>query len=169
MQPHPAFQRVLSLMQIQGGSLQREFGHVLAGASLIANNVNYPNHPEETVNIRKGVRSLIEGALLVYLFAMWESHVPDDVSEWLTQDEQQKLNAYRHVRDSVAHKFQGHRADFKSRRTAFEALMPFDGIQWDPSADTIDLSNASVSHGCFGIMASATKALVSRLHQNQKP
>jgi hypothetical protein len=30
---------------------------------------------------------------------MWESHVPDDVSEWLTQDEQQKLNAYRHVRD----------------------------------------------------------------------
>ena len=169
MKPHPDFERALRLMQIQGGSLQREFGHVLTGASLIANNVNYPNHPEETVNIRKGVCSLIEGALLVYLFAMWESHVPDDVNDWLSESERQKLNAYKHVRDSAAHKFQGQRADFKSRRTAFEALMPFDGIQWDPSTDTIDLSKSSASHGCFQMMASVTKALVSRLYQNQKP
>jgi hypothetical protein len=169
MNPHPDFERVLALLQIQGGSLQREFGHVLSGASVIANNVHYPKHPKETAEIRSGVRSLVEGALVIYLFAMWESHVPKDVNDWLTEQERQKLYAYKHVRDSAAHKFRGRRADFRRQRTAFEALMPFDGISWDRESDTIDLSGSSVALGCFGAMSGITKALVSRLHQNRKP
>lgn len=131
MTQHPDFDKTLALMSEQIGSLQREFGHVLSGKNIIANNVNYPNHPEETVNVRNGVKSLIEGSLLVYLFAMWESHVPDDINEWLTAEELQKLYAFKHVRDSTAHKFKGGRADYRNRRAAFEAEMPFSGIEWD--------------------------------------
>ena len=159
----------LELMQVQGGALQREFGHVYSGANTIANNVNYPQFPEETLKVRRGVKSLIDGALLVYLFAMWEEHVPDDVSTWLTEAERQRLDAYKHVRDSVAHKFNGGRADFSARRAAFEAMYPFDGVQWNSVEDKIDLSASSASYGCFQFMEQLTKQLIVRLHQNERP
>ena len=142
MSTNDELRRALMLMQTQGGALQREFGHVYSGANTIAINVNYPQFPEETKKVRRGVKSLIDGALLVYLFAMWESHVPEDVSTWLTADERQRLDAYKHVRDSVAHKFNGERADCAGRRVAFEEEYPFDGIQWDRSTDTLDLSDS---------------------------
>lgn len=156
-------------MQVQGGALQREFGHVYTGANTIANNVNYPQFPEETLKVRRGVKSLIDGALLVYLFAMWEAHVPADVSTWLNETERRRLDAYKHVRDSVAHKFNGERADFPARRAAFEAEYPFDGIQWDPADDTIDLSSSSASYGCFQFMEQLTKMLIARLYRNERP
>jgi hypothetical protein len=113
--------------------------------------------------------SLLEGSLLVYLFAMWEAHVPSDINEWLTQDELDQLNAYKHVRDSAAHKFKGGRADFPNRRQAFENKMPFSGIIWNQEDDTIDLSNSSVSYDCHQLMEQLTKQLVVRLHKNEKP
>lgn len=161
--------RALKLMQTQGSALQREFGHVYSGANTIANNVNYPQLPEETKKVRRGVKCLIDGALLVYLFAMWEAHVPEDVSTWLTADERQRLDAYKHVRDSVAHKFNGERADFAGRRAGFEAEYPFDGIQWDRVNDTLDLSESSASYGCFQFMEQLTKKLIARLYRNERP
>ena len=150
-------------------SLQREFGHVMSGKNLIANNVSYPNHPKETLAIRKGVKALIEGSLLIYLFAMWESHVPSDVETWLTDEEHRRLDAFEHVRDSVAHKYQGGRADFIRKRTAFDAEMPFAGIVWSREDDTIDISDASVAMQCYQAMEQLTKQLVVRLHNNQRP
>jgi len=169
MGQHLDFEKAIELMQEQMRSLQREFGHVLSGKNLIANKVSYPNFPEETENVRKGVHSLIEGALLVYLFTMWESHVPEDINEWLTPDENQKLNAFKHVRDSVAHGYKGQRASFPARRNAFEAEMPFSGIIWDQASDTIDISNSSVAYHCHQSMEQLTKQLVVRLHKNEKP
>jgi hypothetical protein len=169
MSTNDELRRALMLMQTQGGALQREFGHVYSGANTIAINVNYPQFPEETKKVRRGVKSLIDGALLVYLFAMWESHVPEDVSTWLTADERQRLDAYKHVRDSVAHKFNGERADFAGRRVAFEEEYPFDGIQWDRSTDTLDLSDSSASYGCFQFMEQLTKKLIARLYRNERP
>ena len=169
MTSHPDFEKAIKLMGEQMNSLQREFGHVMSGASLIANQVSYPNHPGETIKIRSGVRSLIEGSLLVYLFAMWEAHVPDDINEWLTASELQKLNSFKHVRDSIAHKYKGGRADFPQRRKAFEAEMPFAGIVWNRTDDSIDISNSSVALQCFQVMEGLTKQLVVRLYQNQKP
>jgi hypothetical protein len=169
MTPHPDFQKAIDLMSEQIQSLQREFGHVYSGKNLIANNVNYPNHPDETVKVRAGVKSLLEGSLLVYLFAMWEAHVPSDINEWLTQDELEQLNAFKHVRDSAAHKFKGGRADFPNRRQAFENKMPFSGIIWNQADDTIDLSNSSASYNCHQLMEQLTKQLVVRLHKNEKP
>lgn len=169
MTPHPKFQDALNLMQVQMGSLQREFGHVVSGKKLIAESVSYPAHPEETKKIRDGVYGLLEGSLLVYLFAMWESHVPEDVSSWFTPEELIKLNAYKHVRDSVAHKYNGNRADFPQRRQAFESMFPFSGIVWNQQEDTIDLTNASVALDCHQYMEELTKKLVSRLYMDKKP
>lgn len=169
MSPHPDFEKAIKLMSEQMGSLQREFGHVLTGKNLIANRVSYPSHPDETVNIKKGVSSLIEGSLLVYLFAMWKAHVPEDINEWLLPDELENLNSFKHVRDSVAHGYKGQRANFPARRTAFETKMPFSGIKWDQSTDTIDLSESSVANDCHNLMENLTKRLVVRLHENKKP
>ena len=169
MAQHPYFQKSIDLMSEQIQSLQREFGHVYSGKSLIANNVNYPNSPDETAKIRAGVKSLLEGSLLVYLFAMWEAHFPSDIKDWLTQDELEQLNAFQHVRDSAAHKFKGGRADFPNRRQAFENKMPFSEIIWNQIDDTIDLSNSSASYNCLKLMEQLTKQLVVRLHKNEKP
>lgn len=169
MNPHQGFEKAIKLMSEQLGSLQKEFGHVLSGKNLIADKVSYPNYPKETAEIKKGVYSLIEGSLLIYLFAMWESHVPIDVSEWLTEDELRKINAYKHVRDSVAHKYKGRRADFLQRRQAFETEMPFSGIIWDQNDNTIDISSSSVALHCHQLMEQLTKQLVVRLHKNEKP
>jgi len=169
MSQYQDFEKAIKLMSEQIGSLQREFGYVISGKNLIANKVSYPKYPKETMEAKRGVHSLLEGALLVYLFAMWESHVPNDVNEWLTVDERKKLNAYKHVRDSVAHKYKGKRADFTQRRQAFEAEMPFSGIIWDQSNDTIDISSSSVALNCHQLMEQITKQLVVRLHMNQKP
>lgn len=169
MESHPDFDNAIALMGEQMKSLQREFGYVLSGRRHIEYMVNFPNHPEETASIRKGIGNLVEGSLVVYLFSMWEAHVPSDVNEWLTQNELEELNALRHVRDSVAHKYKGGRADFPQRRKAFEKRMPFAGILWNASDDTIDLSNSSVAMHCYQVMERLNKLLVARLYQNQKP
>ena len=137
MNPHIDFEKAITLLSEYNKTIQREFGHVFTGKNLVANSVNYPSNPEETVKVRNGVKSLIEGSLLIYLFSIWESHTPSDVSEWLTDDERVTLNSYKHIRDSAAHKYDGGRANFQTRRTAFESKMPFSGIVWDQRNDSI--------------------------------
>jgi hypothetical protein len=169
MNPHQGYGKAFELMKELTGILQKEFGHVVSGKTLIANKVSYPKHPRETAEIKKGVFSLLEGSLLVYLFAIWEVNVPTDVDEWLTQDERLRLDAFKHVRHSVAHKYRGGRADSPRPRQAFEAQMPFSGIIWDQTTDTIDISNSSVAIDCYHLMEQLSKQLVVRLHKNQKP
>ena len=169
MTPHPDFDKAIRLMGEHMKSLQREFGYVMSGKSQMVHSVSYPNHPEETHAVRKGVSALIEGSLIVYLFAMWESHVPTDVSTWLTETEREKLDAFAHVRDSAAHKYQGERADFERKRRAFELQMPLAGILWNPESDRIDISQSSAAMQCYQLMQQLNQQLVVRLHNNQRP
>ena len=67
-QPHQGFQDAVTLLNEQTTSLQREFGHVISGKNYIVNQINYPQNPNETAEIRSGVKHLIEGSLLLYLF-----------------------------------------------------------------------------------------------------
>ncbi|RYG36409.1 MAG: hypothetical protein EON93_05095 [Burkholderiales bacterium] len=150
-------------------SLQCEFGYVMSGKSLIVGNVSCHARPEETIAVQHAVSALLEGALLVYLFATWESHVPQDVATWLTAQEREELDAFAHVRDSVAHKYQGERADFARKRQAFERQMPFAGILWDTTKDRIDISQSSAAMHCYQLMQKLTQQLVVRLHVDQRP
>lgn len=169
MESHPDFHDAMALMGEQMKSLQREFGYVLSGRRNIEHLVSFPNHPEDVIAVRKGIGNLIEGSLVVYLFAMWDAHVPKDVNDWLTISELEELDALRHIRDSVAHKYSRRRADFARRRKAFEVRMPFAGIAWDQAEDTIDLYNSSAAMHCYHVMERLNKFLVVRLYQNQKP
>ena len=160
----------LELMQEHVKTIQREFGHIYSGKNLIANNVSYPADPDETQKVRNGVKAVLEGAMLIYLLTMWESHMPDDVHEWLTTDEKGKLNSYKHVRDSAAHKYKGGRAkNHNNKVQAFESEMPFSNIVWDQNKDTIDLSNSSVSYDFYQYMDCLVKNLIVRFHKNEKP
>ena len=166
-EPHPDLEKAIKLMTEHIEARQREFGFVVSGKRHVANSVKYPKTPEVEAEIRKGVKALMEGSLLVYLFAMWEEHTPDDIDEWLTADETQKLKAYKHVRNSVAHGYKGTRA--KSYKAEFEDAMPFSGITWDTEKDTVDLSEANVAMECHAFLEALTKQLVIRLHENKKP
>ena len=160
----------VKLMQELTETLQREFGHIYTGKNLIANNVSYPSLPDETIKVRDGVKSVLEGAMLIYLLAMWESHMPKNVHEWLTADQKQKLNAFKHVRDSAAHKYKGERAKkHKSKVKAFESEMPFSNIEWDRTSDTINLSKSNVSYEFHQFMNSLIQCLLVRFHENRKP
>lgn len=64
MAQHPDFQKAIVLMSVQIQSFQREIGHVYSGKNLIANNVNYPNNPDETAKVRAGVKSLLNFSLI---------------------------------------------------------------------------------------------------------
>ena len=151
-------------------ALQKEFGHIFSGKNLISNNVSYPNHPNETKEVRAGVLGVLEGAMLIYLLAMWESHMPDDIHEWLTEDEKQKLKAFRHVRDCAAHKYKGGRAKKHTGKVrAFESEYPFSNIKWDRVKDTIDLSESSVSYDFHQYIGTVIKRLVVRFYENKKP
>ncbi|HLC01788.1 MAG TPA: hypothetical protein VJK02_02010 [Anaerolineales bacterium] len=155
-------QDLLNLMREQVETLQREFGWVYSGTSNI---VNYPHHPDNA-SLRPAVQArvnhLVQGSLLLYLFAMWEYHVPRDLETSLDQGDLLRLNAYRHLRHSVAHGYRGSRAN--SFRAEFEEVMSgqhrFPGEIWDPQNDTIDLSRSSISYECLQFMQEITKKLV---------
>ena len=95
--------------------------------------------------MRKGVSVLIETSLIIYVFAMWKSHVHTDVSAWLTADQFENIKAFAHVRDSAAHKYQGARADFELKRRKLERQMLFAGILWNPETDRKDVSQSSAA------------------------
>ena len=74
---------------------------------------------------------------MIYLFALWESLTPDDIYEYMEESDVLKFRAFQHVRDSLAHKVKGGRADYLNRRKAFEDCLPFGGIEWNKSDDTV--------------------------------
>lgn len=151
-------------------SNQREFVHIDSGKNLIANNISYPKHPKETKEIRERVKATLEGAMLIYLLAMWESHVPKEIHEWLTEDEKDELNAFKHVRDCAAHGYKGKRAKKHQKKVkAFESKMPFSGISWDKQSDTINLSESTVARDLQGYLNTLTEALLQRFYKNTKP
>jgi len=71
--------------------------------------------------------------------------------------------------DSIALGYKGSRADYPVRRKAFESKMPFSGIDWDQTTDTIDLSKSNVALDCHRFLQDLGKQLVVRLHSNKKP
>ena len=170
MNEHSNLQNSIKLMQEHAIALQREYGHIFTGKKIIADSVSYPGYPEETEKVRAGIKAVLEGSMLIYLLAMWESHMPEDVHEWLTLDEKRKLNAFKHVRDCSAHKYAGGRAKKHSGKVqAFEMEMPFSNIVWNQELDTIDLSGSNVSYESHQFMEGLAKKLVVRFHENKKP
>ena len=131
MPPNPNYQKILDFMQITMPLMSREYGHIFTKGNLITNDISYPKYPVEEAQIKKNIKTLLKGSVLTNIFAIWERNTPNDILEWMTSSEVRKLQAFRHVRDSIAHNYFGGRADYASRRTAFEAEYPFSNIDFD--------------------------------------
>lgn len=157
---------ILPLMMKQIQSLQGAFGYIYSG---LRNSVKH-NDPTIRAKIQKEVDAASQGLLVVYLFSMWEEYVERQVEkDWLTTDELERLNAFRHLRHSMTHGFEGARA--RQCRTEFEAVMngqrPFPNLTWDN--DNLDLTNAQVAIDCQRLMDDLAKKLIGRIANNNPP
>jgi len=149
-------------MQEASRILNEEFGFVLGGTRNLT--ADYPPNVEDRKRIQKQINGLVQGSLLLYLFAMWEDITTETMRSSLTTDEKQKLKAYRHIRHSVGHRFSGGRADLYHKE--FEDLYnagQLKSVNWDPATDTIDLSEGMVAMECQQFIADLAKQLLARV------
>ena len=160
-------ERITPLANLLRVSLQTEFGWLLTGTRLLITETG-PGRQEQ----QDRVDSSVQGLLVVYLFGRWEEFVDPQIErEWLHPYELTRLQGLRHIRHSVALGFEGIRAD--QCRAEFESIMgsrkPFRGVEWDRSADTIDLSRAHVAYECHQSMYTLSRQLVDRLANDRQP
>ena len=151
----------ITLMQEAGRALNEEFGFVLGGTRNLT--ADYPNKVEDRKRIQRQINGLVQGSLLLYLFAMWEDMTTETMRSHLTTDEKQKLRAYRHIRHCVGHRFSGGRADMY--RQEFEDLYnagQLKCVNWDRATDTIGLSDGMIAMECQQFMANLAQQLVAR-------
>ncbi len=159
-------QSLIPLASKQWEAFQYELGWLLNASTAPINHQNSQARPE----IQRRLNATREGLILVYLFAMWEQFVERSVeTQWLTQAELLRLNAFRHLRHCAAHGFEGRRA--RQCREEFETVMnstdPFQNVEW--TTDTVDISNGGVANHCQRFMAGLAPYLISRIAEARKP
>ena len=157
---------ILPLMQKQIQSLQGAFGYIYSG---LRNSVQHKD-PSVRNKIQGEVDCASQGLLLVYLFAMWEEYIEHQVEkDWLTTAELERLNAFRHIRHSMAHGFEGTRA--RQCRAEFESIMnsgqPFPNLPWDN--DKLDLTKSQVAIDCQRWMEDLCRKLIGRIANDNRP
>lgn len=101
---------------------------------------------------------------------MWEEYVPRPLEkEWLPVDNLDRLNAFRHIRHSVAHGSEGQRAN--QLRVEFEQVMnsinPIANLVWD--SNSIDLTKSQVALDCHKFMEEIIKQLIGRIANDKRP
>lgn len=165
----PSVQGVLELMPELLRATAEELGWLESSEALIVQRIEALADPSSLPQASQRTRALLKGSLLLYLFAIWESHLPQDFKEWMTDIELQEFEAYEHIRDSVAHAKLGQRAEFKRKRKAFEAFHPFAGVSWDSCTDVIDISDSFVVNDFFSYMMGMAAQLTARIHGGVKP
>jgi hypothetical protein len=160
------FTPILPLMGKLQECVQREFGWIYSRSGTLVTHDN----PEIRKQIQKSVDAYIPGLLLVYLFALWEEYVDRQIErDWLPADKSLRLNAFRHIRHSFAHGFNGNRAN--KCRIEFESIMssnqPFPNLPWDN--DKIDLTKSQVAIDCQRFMEDLAKELIGRIANDNRP
>lgn len=122
--------------------------------------------------IRKMLQSNIDEAGMMMMmgmyFSLWDScFVPVDMSSvyqrWMTEEQETRFKAFKHVRHSCLHDLTGKRAD--RFRVEFESVMTgpraFKGIIFD--VDTIDISESQVHFDCRVFFMEIARQLLGRL------
>ncbi|WIT13478.1 hypothetical protein PFX98_07650 [Paucibacter sediminis] len=165
----PSVQKTLDLTPELLRATAEELGWLESSESLIVQRIEALADPSSLPQASQRTRALLKGSLLLYLFAIWEAHLPPDFKEWMTELELQEFEAYEHIRDSVAHAKLGQRAEFRRRRKAFEAFHPFAGVSWDSHTDAIDIADSFVVNEFFSFMMGMSAQLAGRIHGDVKP
>ena len=129
------------LVDALGRLNQNGFGYL---QSAIRNHVFTPNQTER-IKIQKDLEQLTYGLSIVYLFAVFEDYINWNYVKNKHTDILQ-YSAYRHIRHSCAHKYNGKRA--QEHRQEFEDFYNQNGfcgcVKWDQASDTLVLCNGIV-------------------------
>jgi hypothetical protein len=165
----PKVHKTLELTPELLRATEEELGWLETSEFAIIQRIEALAEPAAVLQATQRTKALLKGSLLLYLFALWESHLPEDFKQWMSEEELLEFEAFEHIRDSVAHAKLGQRAEFKRKRKAFEAFYPFAGVTWDVEADIIDISDSFVTHEFFSFMMGMSSQLAARLHGNVKP
>jgi hypothetical protein len=167
--PEADLQRTLKFTPELLRALQDELGWLMAGEAAVLHRIEQLAPTETRDDLKRRTSALLKGSLIVYLFALWQSHAPEDFKTWLTADEIEEFEAFEHVRDSAAHSKLGNRASFSRKRAAFERRYPFAGLNWNREDDTIDLSHSSVVLACLSFFQGLAAQLAARLCMATRP
>jgi hypothetical protein len=160
------YEPIIPLQSKLSDCLHKGFGWILSESK------NMAKHSDS--NSRKLIQDSIDvnvqGLLIVYLFAMWEEYVPRTLeNEWIPAGKLERLNAFRHIRHSIAHGFEGQRAN--KLRVEFNQVMnsrnPFANLQWD--TDSINLTKSQVAVECHKFMEEIIKILIGRIANDNRP
>ena len=130
--------------------VQNELGWLYSSTRRID---GYPNNPEATISVTDRLHHITAGLTCVYMFAILEEFVDPRSSEWndflnyLTDDDREKLKAFKHVRNTVAHGFDGSRAqrDVDKFDNVMARPNPSERIQ---SVVCHDASTIQLGHHC---------------------
>lgn len=138
--------RLSTLLQQEMG---RSFPFILAGPERMLNATIKP----DASNIRPEVDQILAGALIVYLFAMWDQYVAhEDVDKFFRPDEKLKFFAFKHLRIVAAHNINGDRTgnrvgqDRMDHSEKLDEVMasanPFAGVALDGNKVVLTLPDA---------------------------
>ena len=157
---HPETQNVMDLSKVLHEIEQREFNWIYNSTQNIT---NMPYEPKVQQDIQGRVKGLVQGVLVVYLFAIFDEYTTNKIlQDHLLEEELTRLRAFRHIRHSVAHRL-GTRA--RDCRDEFENIMnsanSISGIKWD--AENLKLSNSNVAFDCLNFMKGIAQQLIARL------
>jgi len=155
--------KLVQMMQDQINLNQDAFGWMATG---LKKKVEYKGNTDATKKVQDNLDNLVQYSLLLYLFAMWESYISNELEQQvLTPEEINELKAYKHIRHTGGHGYKGKRAD--NNRAAFEDKMnsskPFAGVDLDEENDTLDLKDSRIGEDCKNYMEHLTKQILVRL------
>lgn len=149
--------KAVELMKEQLALYQHGFGHILTGTSNI---VKYDD-PKTRNEVQRNVNGIVQSSLLLYMFGMWENFMTNEMVEnYLDDDDKLLFRGYKHIRHSVAHRYNGKRAD--NNRKHFEECVAnghFKDIIWDKENDTIDIAESRTTNNCMKFLEKIAKVI----------
>lgn len=152
-------QDLLELLAALDGMSQRELGWLYSSSRYA---VTYSD-PQVRVETQTRLDHCVGGLSVVYLFAMFEECVPyTDWSKYVWPDYERVL-AFRHIRHSVAHGFDGRRAKTHSKNfdIIMSSLHPIEAIaSWSCSHLSL---NSSAGLQLQEVLIAATKRIIGQV------
>jgi hypothetical protein len=119
---------VHEVIVILGRQNQEELGWIYSSTR---HSVNYQGQPELNRKIQARIDNAIGGVSIVYIFALLETYINRELWEYADDGMRKKMYAYLHIRNTVAHGFDGKRAERYADK--FDDLMtsgkPINGIK----------------------------------------
>ena len=100
---------------------QEELGWIYSSTR---HSVNYQEQPETNARIQGRVDNAVGGVSIIYIFALLETYIPRALWKYSEDSLKKRMYAYLHIRNTVAHGFDGIRAE--RNVTEFDEIMDSD-------------------------------------------